>query len=125
MENVLRELNGRNVECIVATSKPEIFAKKIIEYFRINIYFKSVVGSSMDGTFVEKDDIIRHIIKKYELNKHETVMIGDRKYDIAGANKNGIDSIAVLYGYGSREELENESPKYLCASVMDLLKILS
>jgi phosphoglycolate phosphatase len=83
------------------------------------------VGSSMDGTFVEKDDIIRHIIKKYELKKQETVMIGDRKYDIAGANKNGIDSIAVLYGYGSREELESESPKYLCASVMDLLKILS
>ena len=125
IEDVLKELNGKNIECMVATSKPEIFAQKILAYFRMDIYFKHIVGSDMAGTFVEKEDIIRGIIEKYGLNIRETVMIGDRKYDITGANKNGIDSIAVLYGYGSREELEGESPKYLARSVMELLKILA
>jgi phosphoglycolate phosphatase len=125
IENVLRELNSKNAECMVATSKPCVFAEKILEYFHINIYFKHIVGSSLDGTFIEKEDIIKHIIEKYKLDKQKTIMIGDRKYDIIGANKNGIDSIAVLYGYGSREELENESPKYLCGSVVGLLNILT
>jgi phosphoglycolate phosphatase len=50
--------------------------------------------------------------------------VGDRKYDIIGANKNGIDAIGVLYGYGTKEELQKETPKYICNSVMDLLEIL-
>jgi phosphoglycolate phosphatase len=124
IENILLELNNRNAECVVATSKPFVFARKILEYFRVDAYFKYIMGSGLDGTFTEKDDIISHIIKSLGINKRQAVMIGDRKYDIAGANKNGIDSIAVLYGYGSREELEKEAPKYLCGSVAELSKIL-
>jgi phosphoglycolate phosphatase len=125
IENILTELNNKNKNCILATSKPEIFAGKILEYFHISTYFKYIVGSDMEGTFVEKEDIIKHIIEKYKLDKKETIMIGDRKYDIIGANKNGIDSIGVLYGYGSKEELENEKPKYLCTGTMDILKIIT
>ena len=124
IENILAELSKKNKKCILATSKPEIFADKILGYFHINTYFKYIAGSDMEGAFVEKEDIIKHIIEKYELNKKETIMIGDRKYDIIGANKNGIDSIGVLYGYGSKEELENENPKYLCTGTMDILKII-
>ncbi|MDR0663490.1 MAG: HAD hydrolase-like protein [Spirochaetaceae bacterium] len=125
IENLLRELNGRNAECVLATSKPLVFARKILAYFHLNTYFKDVMGSGLDGSFTEKEDIISHIVKKHGINKQDAVMIGDRIYDVAGANKAGIDSIAVLYGYGSKEELEIESPKYLCASVADLLKLLT
>jgi phosphoglycolate phosphatase len=124
IEHVLKELNNKNKKCIVATSKPEIFANRILEHFHIDTYFNYVVGSNLEGTFVEKEDIIKHILEKYTLNKKETIMIGDRKYDIIGANKNRIDSIGVLYGYGSKEEVENVFPKYLCNSIEDILKII-
>jgi phosphoglycolate phosphatase len=124
IDTVLEELNKRNKKCIVATSKPEIFARKIAQYFKIDNYFEHIVGSNIDGTLSEKEDIIKHIIEKYGFNKNETIMVGDRKYDIIGAHKNRIDSAGVLYGYGTREELEKESPKYLCNTVAEILQII-
>jgi phosphoglycolate phosphatase len=121
---VLEELNKRNKNCVIATSKPETFANKIIRYFDIQNYFKEIVGSNLDGTLSEKEDIIKYIIEKYKLQRNETVMVGDRKYDIIGANKNGIDSIGVLYGYGTKEELEKENPRYICNNVMEILKMI-
>ena len=120
----MEELNRRRKNCIIATSKPETFANKIAQHFNIENYFKNVVGSNLDGTLSEKEDIIKHIIEKYKLQKNETVMVGDRKYDIIGANRNGIDGIGVLYGYGTKEELEKENPKYICNNVMEILKII-
>jgi phosphoglycolate phosphatase len=122
--DVLKELNIRNKNCVMATSKPQIFAEKIARYFDIHTYFKYIKGSSLDGTLSEKGDIIKCILENYKFNKSETIMIGDRKYDIIGANKNGIDAIGVLYGYGTREELEKENPKYLCNEVVEILRII-
>jgi phosphoglycolate phosphatase len=124
MVAVLEELNNRNKICILATSKPDIFAKKILRHFNLDSYFAHIVGSNLDGTLSEKEDIIKHCIEMYHLHQKTTVMTGDRKYDIAGAHKNGIDAVGVLYGYGSREELEQESPEYIIARVMDLPGII-
>jgi phosphoglycolate phosphatase len=124
IETILRELNKRNKNCIIATSKPEIFANEILRYFNIQNYFKYIVGSNLDGTLSEKEDIIKHIIQNYRLNKNDTIMVGDRKYDLIGARKNGIDCIGVLYGYGTLEELEREHPKYLCNDILEILKII-
>jgi phosphoglycolate phosphatase len=124
IENLLKELNIRNKICILATSKPIIFAEKIIKYFNIDTYFKYTVGGNLEGTFVEKEDIIKYIVENYNLEKSETIMIGDRKYDIIGANKNEIKSIGVLYGYGSKEELENEKPEYIINNAKEILEII-
>jgi phosphoglycolate phosphatase len=124
IENLLKEINARNKICILATSKPIVFAEKIVKYLNIDAYFKYAVGGNLEGTFVEKDDIIRYIIESYNLRKSETIMVGDRKYDIIGANKNGIKSIGVLYGYGSRTELENENPEYIINSANEILEII-
>jgi phosphoglycolate phosphatase len=124
IDAVLQELNNRNKNCVIATSKPEIFAKKIIRDFNLQHYFQHIVGSSLDGALSEKGDIVKYCIDNYRLNKAETIMIGDRKYDIIGAKKNGIDSLGVLYGYGSREELEKEGPEYWCQNVRDIVEIL-
>jgi phosphoglycolate phosphatase len=124
IEKLLKELNARNKICILATSKPMVFAEKIIKYFNIDIYFKYTVGGNLEGTFVEKEDIIKYIIEKYNLEREETIMVGDRKYDIIGANKNGIKSIGVLYGYGGREELEEEGPEYIINDAKEILEIV-
>ena len=108
----------------MATSKPIVFAEKIIKHFDIDTYFKYTVGGNLEGTFIEKEDIIKFIIKKYNLNKWETIMVGDRKFDIIGAKRNGIKSIGVTYGYGSREELQNENPEYIIDNVEEILKII-
>jgi phosphoglycolate phosphatase len=124
IEKILKELNTRNKVCILATSKPIFFAERIIKYFNIDIYLKYAVGGNLEGTFVEKEDIIKYIIEKYNLKKPETIMVGDKKYDIIGVNKNGIKSIGVLYGYGSKEELEKERPEYIINNAREILEII-
>jgi phosphoglycolate phosphatase len=124
IELVLKTLNDKNIHCIVATSKPENFAVQIVQHFNIDGFFKHIAGSGLDGSLSEKEDVIKHVIEKYKLDKEKTIMVGDRKYDITGAAKNGIRSVGVLYGYGSREELEEAKPSYLCKTVEGLLELL-
>jgi phosphoglycolate phosphatase len=124
IEGVLKTLNAENINCIVATSKMEEHAVKVLQNFNIGVYFQDIVGSNPEGALLEKGDIIKHAIEKNKLKKEKTVMVGDRKYDIIGAKDNGIDSVWVLYGYGTREELEGIEPTKYCNSVDGLLNIL-
>lgn len=104
---LLETLKGAGKTLIVATSKPELFAEQILEHFKLAPYFDCIAGASMDESRVDKAEVIAYALKKYGTEKKEgMVMIGDREHDIIGAKKNGLDSIGVLFGYGSREELE-------------------
>jgi phosphoglycolate phosphatase len=121
---LLEKISESNRYNILATSKPKKFAMEILKYFEINNFFYDIVGSNIDGTLSEKDEIIKYIIEKHNLNKEETIMVGDRKYDIIGANKNNIHSVAVMYGYGSKEELEKVMPTYYCKNTIDILELI-
>jgi phosphoglycolate phosphatase len=108
---LLQLLKEQGVTLVVATSKPTVFAEKILEHFNIDQYFELIVGSNLDGTRASKTEIIQYILGKYNEHKlGDFIMIGDRKHDIIGANNTGIDSIGVTYGYGSFEELSNANP---------------
>ncbi|MDR0338134.1 MAG: HAD family hydrolase [Planctomycetaceae bacterium] len=124
IENVLEKLNVQKKNCFIATSKPKIFASKIVQYLQIEKYFNYIAGSNLNGTFIEKEDIIKSVLEKYKLKNDTTIMVGDRKFDIIGANKNKINSIGVLYGYGTKEELATEKPTYFCNHVNELLQLL-
>jgi phosphoglycolate phosphatase len=124
IENMLKTLADKNINCIVATSKLEKYAAAVLKYFNIDVYFRDLTGSNQEGTLSEKKDIIKHILDKHKPEKEKTVMVGDRKYDIIGAKSNGIDSIWVLYGYGTREELEEIKPTKYCKRVEELVKLL-
>jgi phosphoglycolate phosphatase len=124
INSVLETLNNKKINCIVATSKLEKYAVKVLQYFKIDHYFKHITGSNLEGTLVEKEEIIKYIIEHDQLEKEKTIMVGDRKYDIIGAKNNGIDSIGVLYGYGTKEELEEAKPTYLCNNTDKLLELL-
>ncbi|MDR1399803.1 MAG: HAD hydrolase-like protein [Treponema sp.] len=117
---VLKNLHEANINCIIATSKLEKYAIKVLQYFNIERYFRYVVGSNWEGTLSDKGDIIAYTIDKFKLAKEHTIMVGDRKYDIIGAKSNGIDSIGVLYGYGTKEELDKAGATYICNRVDDL-----
>jgi phosphoglycolate phosphatase len=110
---------------IVATSKPEYFAKIIIKHFKLDDYFNLVVGSNMDGTRVNKNEIIQHVIESLEIkHTNNSIMIGDRKFDILGAKHHQMKSIGVLFGFGSKEELENAGADHIVDTVQDLTNLL-
>jgi phosphoglycolate phosphatase len=122
---LLKSLKEQGLTLVVATSKLTIFAEQILKYFNIDHYFQLIVGSNLDGTRTSKTEIIQYILKKYkEHNLSNFIMIGDRKYDIIGANNTEIDSIGVAYGYGSYEELSQSNPTYIAQNVNQLKDIL-
>ena len=103
---VLKALKDAKKTLVIATSKPEPFAKRIVEHFGLSPYFTLVAGASFDETRSEKWDVIEYAMDSLKLtDRSEIVMIGDRKHDIIGAKKTGLDSVGVLWGYGDREEL--------------------
>ena len=122
-ENLLKNLFEMDKKIILATSKPEPFAREILRHFGLDKYFLFAAGSTMSETRTNKADVIEYALDECNItDKSSVVMIGDREHDIIGANKNGIDSIGVLFGYGSREELENAGATYIADTVEDIIK---
>ncbi len=118
---LLRHLHEKNKKVVLATSKPEEFAVQLLEHFDIIQYFDVVAGSNMEGTRVEKADVIRHAIGQlpgFELG--EAVMVGDRKFDYIGAKELGIPCILIGYGYGEMEELRECKPFAIKETVKEL-----
>lgn len=125
MADLLQSLYDDGCTLIVATSKLEKFAVRILEYFDIKKYFAHVAGSNADASRSSKDDVLAYALKSGNItNPSDAVMVGDRKYDIIGAKKMGLDSIGVLYGYGSREELEAAGATYLAPQVSSLYSLI-
>ncbi|RYD21291.1 MAG: HAD family hydrolase [Verrucomicrobiaceae bacterium] len=116
----LEELQRQGHTMHVATSKAEVYAKRIITHFEMDRFFASVNGSELDGTRANKAELIAHILEQQRISRDEVVMIGDREHDIIGAVKNGVPSIGAMWGYGTGKELV-ESGATLCARVPRLL----
>ncbi len=108
----------------VATSKPTVTALQVCSYFSIDQYFTEILGSEMDGSIIEKSDIIGILLSRYALDRSRTIMIGDRENDITGGRKNGLDTVAVGYGYGAEGELRQANANYYAKTMSDLKKLL-
>ena len=125
IERTLDELTKCGYRLSVATSKPTVFAERIIQHFGLGSYFHTVDGSELDGTRSDKALLIAHILKRDAIDPNRVVMIGDREHDMLGARHNGVAGLGVLWGYGTREELEAASA-YACAvSPSDLVNLIN
>ena len=122
VEDMLKKLHESGAKLYLATSKPQIYAKKILEHFGLVKYFDDIVGSELDGRRVEKDEIIACVLKKHGIK--DAVMVGDRKFDIEGAKNNNLTAVGVLYGYGTREELEQAGADFIAEDVRALSEYL-
>jgi phosphoglycolate phosphatase len=109
---LLQTLEAQGRHLYIATSKPWEFAREIARHFNFAKHFKVIYGSELDGTRTNKVELIAHILEQEGLDPANTLMIGDRKHDLIGARSNGLDCVAVGYGFGGREELEGETPTY-------------
>lgn len=115
--------NGKTV--ILATSKPEIFARRILDYFKLSDYFSFIAGSGLDGSLHTKTDVINYILQSNKIaDLSSVIMIGDRKHDIIGAKNAGIDSIGVLYGFGDYDELSEAGATHIVKDIAELRNLL-
>lgn len=125
MEGLLDRLKKAGKKLIVATSKPEVYAKQILEHFGLIGYFDDVCGATLDDSRSLKEDIIRYAMEKNNITElDDAIMVGDRKHDIIGSKAIGITSLGVLYGYGSREELETAGADNICEAVSDVYDVI-
>ena len=125
VEELLKHLKASGKRLIIATSKPEEFAVRILEHFHLAKYFDHIVGATMDSSRSKKGDVIAYALEVCGItDKTDVVMVGDREHDVLGAKENGLDSIGVLYGYGSCEELEKAGATYVVETVEDILKFV-
>ncbi|MBR6627763.1 MAG: HAD hydrolase-like protein [Lachnospiraceae bacterium] len=128
MKKMLRTLYRRGYKLAVASSKPEIYVERILEHFHIKQYFSVVTGSTLDGTRDKKEDVIKEAFKRMfgqnPVPVEDVYMIGDRLFDVEGAHMQGIECVAVSYGYGSVEELMEAGADYIVHTVDELKEFL-
>jgi len=125
IENLLKNLKQSGKKLFVATSKPTVFAVRILEHFNLLRYFDYVAGSELDGSRERKSDVISYVLKQNGLTGQTgVIMVGDREHDVIGARENNIDVVGVLYGYGNRAELEKSGATYIVETVKELGELL-
>ena len=122
---LLSEMKAQGRRIYMATSKPEPYAIRIAEHFGFAKYFDRIAGSTMTEDRVKKADVIAYLAELEGFDPAvDTLMIGDREHDVLGAKEHGAPCAAVLYGYGSRDELEGAGAEYIVKTVGELRELL-
>lgn len=123
VEEMLKELKRKGYRLAVASSKPEYYVKKILDYFQLTDYFTEIVGSELNGARTDKTEVIEEALKRMKMDKHreQVVMIGDKEHDILGARKAGLDCIAAAYGYGTEQELASACPLKIAETTEEVI----
>ena len=125
VEEMLQKLKEDGLMLAVATSKPELFSKQILEHFALTRYFDFIGGAAMDETRTTKVEVLSYALQELQVDPAKAVMIGDRENDMEAASLLGTESIGVLYGYGSKEELANAGAIVFADTPMDICRIIS
>ena len=115
IREMLAEVAVRAPAVFVATSKPTVYAERIVRHFGLDRHFTRVYGVDLGGRLDDKKDLLAHLLERERLTAADTVMIGDRAADVLAARANGVRAIGVLWGYGSEPELRAAGAEVLCA----------
>ncbi len=121
---MLSELKAQGKRLVLATSKPEKFARVVMHHFGLDSYIPEIAGASMGKERSYKDQVIAYALREFGIDPADTVMVGDRKHDILGAKENGLPGIGVTYGYGDRGELEDAGAAAVVDTTEELTKLL-
>ncbi|GEO58890.1 HAD hydrolase-like protein [Companilactobacillus bobalius] len=123
---MLQELKEADKQLFIATSKPEIFAKRIIDQLNMKEYVRHVFGAAEDESVRSlKEDVISYGIDKtsVELDTKNLVMVGDRSSDIVGAHKNNLKAIGVTYGFGDYDELKAANSEWIVNKPQEVVNL--
>lgn len=126
MEETLKVLSEQGAKLILATSKPERFAVRIMEHFGLTKYFTMLCGAddyAKDRS--TKEQVVRYALEQNGITDiGEVIMVGDRKYDVVGAAAVGIQTVGVLFGFGDEEELKTAGAMHVVKTPQELLEYL-
>ncbi|MFC3712018.1 HAD hydrolase-like protein [Sphingoaurantiacus capsulatus] len=122
--DALAVLRARPARLLVCTAKPQHFATRVLDHFDLSARFDGIYGPDLEGRLDDKGDLIAHMIDVEGFDPAHAVMIGDRGSDVTAARRHGIPTVGVLWGYGSREELQEAGAAVLCASPAELPEIV-
>jgi phosphoglycolate phosphatase len=120
IEEALRALRSEEMRLFVATSKPTVYAERIVAHFGLERFFRGVYGSELDGARSNKTELLSHLLARELLRPESTFMVGDRAQDMLAAAANGVHPVGALWGYGSREELAQAGATAFCEQARDL-----
>jgi len=124
VDAMLAEVCASGTKAVLATSKPAVYAKRILEHFGLDKYFTFVSGSELDGRRVKKAEVIQYAMDNCGIaDVCFAVMVGDREHDIIGAKAVGMKSVGVLYGYGDYGELNSAGADFVAADIHELREI--
>lgn len=121
--DILAALQNRGHNLYVVTTKPTVYARRIIDHFALNDFFRNIYGSELDGSRAGKTELIAYVLAQEKIFAGNAIMIGDRKHDIIGARNNNVAAAGVLWGYGARDELEPAGAYRLYEKPHELLNI--
>ena len=125
IKELLQDLKRAGKTLAVATSKPEFFAKQVLDHFGLTGYFDFIGGALMDETRTTKVEVLAYTLSEMKADPTASVMVGDREHDVLAAKDLGLDCIGVLYGYGSREELEVAGATAFADTPADVFRIVT
>jgi phosphoglycolate phosphatase len=125
VEETLSAVASSGRRLFVATSKAEVYAERIIDHFKLRIYFERVFGSELDGARSDKTDLLGYALRTTGVDPSQAIMIGDRSHDMIGARNNKMTAVGVLYGYGSKQELLDAGAHHICATPQGLPGLVS
>jgi len=123
--DLLKYLKKEGFMIFLATSKPTVYARKIINHHKLGKYFSAITGSNLDHSMDNKRDIIGNLVESEGLSSGESVMIGDRIFDIEGARYHGMKTVFVTYGYGSKKEILEAEADFVADSIEDIRLIIT
>ena len=123
IREVLEALRAQGRKLYVATSKPEVTAREILEHFDLSRYFTEICGATVDKTRTSKEDVIAYLLS-LDACRENSVMVGDTAFDVIGAAAHGIPTIGAAWGYGKTEDMVSAGAAAIARSPEDLLRII-
>lgn len=124
VETMLKKLKNSGRSLYLATSKPEVFAREILKKAGLDEYFTEITGSLIPSGRDTKEEVISYLMEKEGLTPEDTVMVGDRSYDIEGAHALGLIAIGVTYGYGTAKELNRAGAEAVVSGAKELTAVI-
>lgn len=124
MHELMLKLKKEGKKLAIATSKPQHLAEQILDAYNMLDDFDIICGAEFDGTRSQKWEVIEFVLNKFGITADDAVMVGDRKYDVIGAKKCGLDCVGVRFGYAEEGELEEHGVVYVAENTEDLFEYL-
>ena len=123
IKELFSKLKKENIKLGIASSKPQDYVEALLDHYGVKSYFDVICGVTFSADCESKANIISRCIKELDTQGNETLMVGDKKYDIDGAKANMIDSVGVMWGYGSRVEFASAGAKFIAEKIDDVFAI--